>query len=189
MALAAVDCLALIDVRIPADRIPFFRREAWAHTRSVSYLSLHGWTTDLSLPPLRWAATQSFSTAARAPNSSTTAQTHPSLGLSMKQYSNFIPGASKFLQHACLFLFLPDQTCSRARAQTLHCVTVCTSVPPTIFCPNARTTPRYITIRTSYSTGRSNTWLIRAITLSAAVISTQSGLTQRRGEGATNPYS
>jgi len=30
MALAAVDCLALIDVRIPADRIPFFRREARA---------------------------------------------------------------------------------------------------------------------------------------------------------------
>ena len=30
MALAAVDCLTLIDVRIPADRIPFFRREARA---------------------------------------------------------------------------------------------------------------------------------------------------------------
>jgi len=30
MALAAVDCLALIDVRIPPDRIPFFRREARA---------------------------------------------------------------------------------------------------------------------------------------------------------------
>jgi len=30
MALAAVDCLTLIDVRIPADRIPFFRRKARA---------------------------------------------------------------------------------------------------------------------------------------------------------------
>ena len=30
MALAAVDCLALIDVRIPADRITYFRREARA---------------------------------------------------------------------------------------------------------------------------------------------------------------
>jgi len=30
MALAAVDCLALIDVRIPADRITFFRRETRA---------------------------------------------------------------------------------------------------------------------------------------------------------------